>query len=232
MAEHETLAAAIAAVQANLPDVRKTETANIGNSHSYRYADLADVSQAILPLLGKNGLSFVAKPTLTERGQFVLAYKLLHTSGQEEAGEFPLSGSTAQQMGSAITYARRYTLCAVTGLAPDKDDDGAAAAQVEMRPAHDEWENAQPAPRARQRTQNDEEQPPARFMTQRHLAALHAKLGDAELSDRDKGLAYINEGLDRDVASTKDLTAAEFRTVMDRLDKYIRQNTPPESEAE
>jgi hypothetical protein len=131
------LAAALAAVQQELPAIRKAETGEVSGTtkegkayrYTYSYADLAAVSAAIMPLLGKNGLAFTAWPTTVD-GRLVLRYHLLHSSGERMDGEYPLPGGdrvTAQQLGSAITYARRYCLCAVTGVAPDDDDDAAAA---------------------------------------------------------------------------------------------------------
>jgi hypothetical protein len=120
------LADALAAVQSDLPRIKKDQTANAGQ-YSYSYADLTDVSAAVLPLLGKHGLSFTAFPTLNAAGAFVLRYHLLHVSGERETGEYPLPTGNPQAIGSAITYARRYCLCAVTGVSPDDDDDAAAA---------------------------------------------------------------------------------------------------------
>ena len=125
------LASALAAVQEALPRIHKGQSATVpmkgGGQYSYTYADLADVSAQILPLLGKNGLAFTAWPTLTGN-RFVLRYELLHSSGESKGGEYPLPmDAGAQALGSAITYARRYCLCAVTGVAPDDDDDAAAA---------------------------------------------------------------------------------------------------------
>ena len=131
------LAKALAEVQANLPAIVKGETAKVetktGGSYSYTYADLADISEQLLPLLTKHGLSFAACPHLRDDGQFVLRYALLHTSGEERGGDYPLplqGGPQAQ--GSAITYARRYVVCATTGVAPE-DDDGRAAQQASQR---------------------------------------------------------------------------------------------------
>lgn len=118
-------AEALAAFQAELPKLDKANTADTG-SYTYRYADLADVSSVVLPLLAKHGLSFSSKPTLDE-GKFVLAYVLRHVSGESDSGTYPLPSGTPQQIGSAITYARRYVLGAITGVAPDADDDGKAA---------------------------------------------------------------------------------------------------------
>jgi hypothetical protein len=132
---------ALAQLQADLPKVGKAATGQYG-----RYADLADVSQRVLPQLGKLGLVFTSRPTIID-GSFVLAYSLVHVSGEREDGIYPLpSGGTPQQMGSAITYARRYCLCAVTGVAPDQDDDDATSAQHAGRPtAGNAFENSSPA---------------------------------------------------------------------------------------
>ena len=150
MSVPETLAAALAQVQAQLPDVRRTEKAVVKSdkgNYSYTYAGLDQVN-VVLPVLAAAGLSWLCKPTLNGDGKFVLAYALLHVSGQSEKGEYPLPTSgTPQQVGSAITYARRYALLSVTGLAPE-DDDGAAAAKA---PRHPETaQQPEPEPSAEQ----------------------------------------------------------------------------------
>lgn len=118
---------ALVAFQKELPNVSKSNTAKAG-SFSYKYADLTDVTEKIIPLLTKHGLSFTASPTL--RGdRFVLSYRLTHISGEVLGGDYPLpERGTPQEMGSAITYARRYALVSITGVAPGGDDDDAAAA--------------------------------------------------------------------------------------------------------
>src|ERR1035441_4590952 len=136
------LFAALADVQAELPPVTKGETAQVKSdkaNYTYKYADLAAISAAVLPVLGKHGLAFTARPTLLD-GHFVLAYSLLHSSGERLDGEYPLStgaSATPQQIGSLITYARRYCLCAVTGVAPAGEDDDAASANTPQR-----WESS------------------------------------------------------------------------------------------
>lgn len=128
----ESLTSALAAVQAELPSVGKDKKATVKSdkgSYAYTYADLAAVSAAILPRLSKHGLAWVTLPTVNE-GKFVLRYELRHTSGESVSGSYPLPASgRPQEMGSAITYARRYTLCAATGVAPEDDDDNASAAE-------------------------------------------------------------------------------------------------------
>jgi hypothetical protein len=134
-----SLAAALAIVQATIPEVIKAEEAQVKSdkgNYKYTYADLAAVTRAILPRLGAVGLSWVTMPTMLD-GKFVLVYKLLHASGEALEGVYPLpAGATPQATGSAITYARRYCLCSVTGVAPADDDDAAEAqAAATQRPA-------------------------------------------------------------------------------------------------
>jgi len=135
------LATALAAVQTEAVTVLATETATVRGktkdgrdySYDYSYADLADVNKAIMPKLGENGLAFVAWTQHTEQG-FALIYQLIHESGEWIGGEWLLPKGDAQTVGSEITYARRYCLCALTGVAAKgtsdapADDDGRLAA--------------------------------------------------------------------------------------------------------
>lgn len=151
----ENLAAALAAFQAELPRVG---TDNLGvipgkdgkQGFKYKYANLAEVSHAALPLLARHGLSWSCKPTLVD-GKLVLHYVLRHVSGETDEGFWPLQGGTPQQLGSSITYGRRYCLTAVTGIAPDDDDDGAAASHAAARPAVEEPDPVELAAQARGR---------------------------------------------------------------------------------
>ena len=115
-----------------MPKVAKGSTADTG-TYKYQYAGLDAVTDAVMPALGKVGLAFIALPTLNDAGHFVLSYSLVHEAGAEISGEYPLPDKgTSQALGSAITYARRYALCAATGIAPGgEDDDGAAASKQE-----------------------------------------------------------------------------------------------------
>jgi hypothetical protein len=136
------LNAALSEVQAKIPSVAKTRTghhkgeskAGVPFDFTYSYADLSDISAALLPLLGSVGLSFSARPTLLD-GAFVLSYSLLHSSGEHLDGVYPLPSpdrASPQQIGAAVTYSRRYSLCSITGLAAEEDTDARA---VEATPA-------------------------------------------------------------------------------------------------
>src|SRR5690606_15171253 len=71
-----------------------------------------------------HGLAFSALPGTGADGKMCVRYHLLHTSGESLSGEFPISGEGGIQMiGGRITYARRYCLAAVVGVAADEDDE-------------------------------------------------------------------------------------------------------------
>src|SRR5690348_9568300 len=96
-----------------------------------KYADLASCWLACTDALTGNGLSVVQGNTPHDGGVQVQT-RLMHKSGQwiEDDGLFvPATKSDAQGFGSALTYARRYSLCAMVGIAPE-DDDGNAAAKT------------------------------------------------------------------------------------------------------
>lgn len=131
----QNLTAALVALQAKLPHIGKDSAAVVptkaGGVYGYKYADLATVSKQLLPAIAAVGLAFTAFPTLDEAGRFVLRYTLAHELEGEITGAYPLpTGGSPQQQGGAITYARRYCLCAVTGAAADDDDDDAQAAEA------------------------------------------------------------------------------------------------------
>lgn len=133
-ADHGSLEAALAAVQAELPVVEKNRVAIIrtdDGARAHTYADLAGITRLLLPLLGKHGLSFTAAPTQTKRG-FGLKYALSHESGGRIRGLYPLPSAMVApaQLASAITYARRNVLTALTGIAPCEPDEPRCAVGV------------------------------------------------------------------------------------------------------
>lgn len=119
------LAKALCAAQAEIEGAVKGKE----NSHFHsKYADLGAVWDAIRGPLTKHGLSVVQSPRACEMGVEVET-TLLHTSGEylSDTLGMPVSKRDAHGFGSAITYARRFALMAVAGIAP-VDDDGNDAA--------------------------------------------------------------------------------------------------------
>jgi hypothetical protein len=112
------------------------------------YADLTSVWDACRTALTKNGLSVVQIPGF-DANDVWLETMILHSSGESLSGRYPLrpSQQTPQGYGSALTYARRYSLAAMVGVVADEDDDGNAASQRgNYEPP------ARPAPKAEDKT--------------------------------------------------------------------------------
>lgn len=117
-----------------VPNFSTDETANAG-SRTYKYLNLATLLKNIKPIFEKHGLAFSQKVTYTPNadGRQILGTVetiIFDETDQQTVCEYPffVTGDP-QQVGSAITYARRYSLTTVLGIFPDKDDDGSYARQ-------------------------------------------------------------------------------------------------------
>lgn len=166
------LAAALAKAQGVIRGAAKDTV----NPHfKSRYADLAAVWEACREALSANGLAVIQTPQMTGEN-IVLVTKLVHASGQWVEARYPVwpVQNTPQGYGSALTYARRYSLAAMVGVAPaDEDDDGNAASagppprqQQQSRPAPQQQRAAQPTRAANKWDQafsSDEPPPPSDF---------------------------------------------------------------------
>ena len=126
------LAAALAKAQTEIGSVHK-DAANPFFKSSY--ATLANVWEAVRPVLSKNGLSVVQMPGSDERGYYVQT-QLMHGSGQwiRSTTYMKPAKEDPQGIGSLISYARRYALQAMVMACPD-DDDGEAAMGRSSKPA-------------------------------------------------------------------------------------------------
>lgn len=117
------LAAALAKAQGLIRNAEKSAK----NPHlKSDYANLADIWSACRAALSENALSVVQSFVSAEPGLIGMETLLMHASGQWVGSTLyiPAAQSTAQGIGSAITYARRYSLAALVGVAPaDSDDD-------------------------------------------------------------------------------------------------------------
>lgn len=131
MAPHHSLVAALAAFQRELPTVPKNATGQVPGKREHKYAKLDDLNGAVLPRLAAFGLSWSCEPTRDDAGRRVLRWVLAHApTGDYRTGEWELAGGTNWEIGSALTYARRYCLESVTGVAATEDDDGRAAQEA------------------------------------------------------------------------------------------------------
>jgi hypothetical protein len=129
--ERAPFAKAFVAAQMATEAVKKAAT---NPAFKSKYADLSEVVEAVVPALNKAGIGVMQFPSYD--GELVgVTTVLMHESGATVTGTLHLrpSKSDPQGVGSAVTYARRYSLLAMTGAAPE-DDDGAAASGPRQAP--------------------------------------------------------------------------------------------------
>jgi len=121
------IAAALVKAQAAFGPALKTSQ----NPHfKSKYADLASCVEAVAQALNENGLAFMQRVIPCASGVTVETV-FIHTSGETLSSgplQVPVQKNDAQGYGSALTYARRYSLMCACGLAPEDDDGNAAVA--------------------------------------------------------------------------------------------------------
>ena len=123
---HKNIASALAAAQSQMGKALKDST----NPHfKSSYADLSSVVGACMPALNANGIAVVQPFTDDEAGRYVKTIFVHGDSGETLECRVPLivNKNDMQGFGSAATYARRYGLMAMAGIAPEDDDGNAAA---------------------------------------------------------------------------------------------------------
>lgn len=125
----KAIAAALVKAQAEYgPALKASE-----NSHfRSKYADLASCVDAVVGALNKHGIAFMQRVLPCDNGVTVETV-FIHTSGEtlsSGALHVPVQKHDAQGYGSALTYARRYSLMSACGIAPEDDDGNAATAKA------------------------------------------------------------------------------------------------------
>lgn len=120
---------AMAEFQRTCPSVLKTKIADAGR-YKFTYAPLSEIMDKIAPVMGPLGLSVSYR--VKHDGQRVIAVcRISHEMGHhEESGEVPVpidtvtaGPSAAQRIGIASSYAKRYALLAITGIAPQDEEE-------------------------------------------------------------------------------------------------------------
>ena len=135
--EHATLAAALVAAQKEMPAVEPD--AENPAFHS-KFVSLSKLVSSVRPILNKHGIALTQMPSQDENGRPTLITRLVHVSGELTESEMPLlmEKTSAQGLGSALTYAKRYALGAALAIVDQEDDDGnAATTQASVAPASD-----------------------------------------------------------------------------------------------
>ena len=125
------LAAALAKAQGQIEAASK---GSVNPHFKSKYADLNSLRDAIREPMAANDLAVVQLPRMSEK-EVEVETMIIHKSGEyiAETLRMPVGQMTAQAVGSALTYCRRYSLSAVLNLSAD-DDDGNAASERPMKP--------------------------------------------------------------------------------------------------
>jgi hypothetical protein len=126
------IAAAFVKAQKAFGPALKTST----NPHfRSKYADLSNCIEAVIGALNNNGIGLMQRTYESKDGVMVETV-FVHESGEVmECGllHVPAGKQDPQGYGSALTYARRYSLLAATGLAPEDDDGNSASRKTEIK---------------------------------------------------------------------------------------------------
>jgi hypothetical protein len=131
----KALNTALAKAQGEFPPIPRERTVRIktqgGGTYSYSYAPLDVILAAVRPVLARHGLSLIQRLD-DENGRPAIRTEIRHAEGGKISASFLIGDRppNPQQLGSLLTYLRRYTIQAMLGIAPEEDDDGQAAAKT------------------------------------------------------------------------------------------------------
>ena len=208
----QAFAAAMAAFQGSVEQIRKDKTAKAG-SYSYDYADLGGIIATVRKELAANGLSVMQALGTADDGRPAITTILLHKGGHSERSTFAFPGQPdMQKLGSSITYARRYCFCAMLGCAPAEDDDDGAYA-------------SQPPP-ARAAKKAPAKSPANGSITAPQIKALSASATAAGLSAEDVA-AIMREKYGIEDGSRKGLRKDQASKLIESLTSLVDE--PPDS---
>jgi hypothetical protein len=128
-----TIAAALAKAQADLTNPEKSLTATIRSpfpredDRTFRYASLSSGLDIVRKSLGRHEIATVQTTTIDEAGLIRLTTMLAHSSGEWVSSDWPVcpvsETAAPHRMGAALTYARRYALFTLVGIAGEDDLD-------------------------------------------------------------------------------------------------------------
>lgn len=134
MLTSETITTIMPALIKAQGDFAPAVKAKVNPHFKSKYVPLDAVLDAIAEPLRNNGIAILQQTDVVD-AQTILVTRLVHSSGEWIAGRYPVHPVKAdpQGEGSALTYARRYALMALVGIAPE-DDDGNAAVKAVGKP--------------------------------------------------------------------------------------------------
>ena len=122
-----TLHQAFAKAQSEFKPIRFDSQAQLGGGRNYRYASIAAILDGVRPILNKHGILLSQEPSQTDGVVSVTTRLSLGDQSISSTLSAPMSRGGFHELGSAITYLRRYGLASMLGVAAEEDEDGHAA---------------------------------------------------------------------------------------------------------
>ncbi|GGA56725.1 single-stranded DNA-binding protein [Kroppenstedtia guangzhouensis] len=179
-----------------------------------RYATIDQIIEEIRPILATHGLFILQLPTNTEAGEIQMTTRIYHTSGQwMESPVLTLKPQKqdAQGIGSAVTYARRYSLTSFLSLNTGDDDDGEAASNGG---GNRKQSPARKKPQGQGGQQSTQQKKPTGLASEKQRRFIFAIAEDKGL-DQDEIKALVKRLTGKE--STKELTTKEARHLIETL---------------
>lgn len=209
-----------------------------------KYATLASIMEACRTALSQNQIAVIQGTSVIE-DRVIVTTMLVHASGEFISDQLSMNiiKDSPQAIGSAITYARRYSLASLVGVVSDEDDDAEAAmpknqvkentqkpakpSQVTNLDEHKKTrvsstpksESADKAEKAPQKPDNKGEQAQKRVQKIRLLFNLSAKLG--QTPDDMKAVIGNLIGLDRPIKESAEIKDSDLDTVINAFSKEL-----------
>jgi ERF superfamily len=241
------LASALAKAQAELVNPEKSLTATIRTGRTgqekrtFRYAPLSSGLDIVRKALGLHEIATVQTTAIDPGAGIVnLTTMLAHASGEWIASDWPVCAiaetANPQRMGAALTYARRYALFTLVGIAGEDDLDApdlcdgppspsASALDASVRPTRDQLGGTPQTPgNGHAHDSLNRERPP--FLDADQSSALREKLllEIGSISSPDIAAAWAREAL----AAKNSLTAADAKLVEDGFERRLSELSPSE----
>jgi hypothetical protein len=124
------LSAAFAAAQAEFPPLTFDSHAAVGGGRQYPYASLQKLLECVRPKLNKHGIGLRQSLTVDEGWVHCTTILSLAEEQWSETFSMPAKSSNPHDIGSAATYAKRYSLSSICAVAGEADDDGHRAEEA------------------------------------------------------------------------------------------------------
>jgi hypothetical protein len=230
------IAAALAKAQSQLSNPEKSLTATIRSpfpregDRTFRYASLANGLDVVRKNLGQHEIATIQTTAIDQQtGQIHLTTLLAHASGEWISSDWPVCGATEtaapHRMGAALTYARRYALFALVGIAGEDDLD---APDASLEPAQAKEVISRPSMGKPAKGAVLRHPVLAADLSRQLLEKLLAEVGVLETTDELALWAYRHLAVKNTLtADDAQILEAAYRTIADGVSSSAPSNVKP-----